>query len=71
MEPKFLVPFPPAINLLPLPHPNPATALWEAKPTGADTHRLVKAHVEELLVPLLDLWPGPVPQLPSLALQAA
>lgn len=38
---------------------------------GAHTHRLVEAHVEKLLVPLLHLRPAPVPQLPPLALQAA
>lgn len=57
----------------PQPYPCPGhTALQEARlPTGQNTHRFVEAHIEELLVPLLDLWPAPVPQLPLLALQAA
>lgn len=38
-------------------------------PVGG-THRLVEAHVEELLVPLLHLGPRPVPQLPPLAPEA-
>lgn len=46
-------------------------ALQGASPPGAgNTHRLIETHIEELLVPLLDLWPSPVPQLPFLALQA-
>lgn len=46
--------------------------MQEARPpAGENTHRLIKAHVEELLVPLLDLRLAPVPQLPLLAPQAA
>lgn len=78
MEPKFLCPVSPSYytptpspSLPPRPLPPPPLPCRKPGPAGADTHRLVEAHVEELLVPLLDLRPGPVPQLPALALQAA
>lgn len=48
------------------------TALKGVRPPGGgNTHRFVETHIEELLIPLLDLWPSPVPQLSLLALQAA
>lgn len=39
-------------------------------PAGKSTYRLIEAHVQELLVPLLHLRPGAVPQLSLGTLQA-
>lgn len=53
-----------------MPLPQHAALGGARPPAGGSTHRLIEAPVEELLVPLLDLRPGPIPQLPLLAPRA-